>query len=283
MNTPPNSSGSAPLLHTHIAPSRGRVRLQLHELWDYHELLYFLTWRDIKVRYKQTALGVTWAVLQPLLTMFVFWIFFNRLGKIESDGAPYPLWSLTGLLPWNFLSSAISQASASLVSNANMIKKIYFPRLIAPISSVLSGIVDFGVSFVLLLILMCFFPLHLSWSLLLLPLFLLLAITTSMAVGIWLAALNVAYRDVRYAVPFLMQFWMFITPLAYPSSLIPEPWRTLYGLNPMVGVVEGFRWALLGTSYPGPLLLVSIASALLMLVSGVTYFRRVERTFADII
>jgi len=267
-----------------IAPSKGWVSLRLHELWEYRELLYFLIWRDIKVRYKQTALGATWAIIQPFFTMVVFSLFFGHLGKIPSDGIPYPLFSFAALVPWTFFANGLGQSSNSLVGNANLITKIYFPRLIVPLASVFSGIVDFVLAFVVLLGMMLYYglvpTLHVFW----LPLFVLLALVTSLGVGLWFSALNVEYRDVRYIVPFVTQFWLFATPIAYPSSLLSQPWRTIYGLNPMVGVVEGFRWALLGTNTaPGPIIAVSSAAALVILVSGAFYFRRMEKTFADIV
>src|SRR5579862_8163836 len=243
---------------TVIKPSRGWVALKLGELWEYRELLYFLTWREVKVRYKQTALGAFWAILQPLLTMLVFSLFFGKLAKVPSDRIPYPLFCLAGLVPWNFFANALAQSSNSLVANSNLISKVYFPRPTIPLSSVLSGAVDFTISFVLLIVMMAFYrdvpPLRCVY----LPFFFLLAFVTALGVGLWLSALNVEYRDVRYTIPFLTQFWMFATPIAYPSSLLSEPWRTIYGLNPMTGVVEGFRWALLGAdTAPGSLLTAS--------------------------
>lgn len=266
-----------------IRPSSGWVALNLQELWHYRELMYFLTWRDIKVRYKQTILGASWAIIQPVMTMVAFSLFFGQLGKIPSDGVPYPVFSYVGLLPWTFFTYALTQASGSLVGSANLITKVYFPRLIVPVASVLSGGVDFAMAFIVLLVLMAYFRLTPTGAAVLLPGFLLLALITALGVGLWLSALNVEYRDVRYAIPFITQFWLFATPIAYPSSLIAEPWRTLYGLNPMVGVVEGFRWALLGSNPPGPMLLASVAAATLILLTGIFYFRRTERSFADIV
>jgi lipopolysaccharide transport system permease protein len=267
-----------------IAPSAGWVSLKLQELWEYRELLYFLVWRDIKVRYKQTVLGVAWAIIQPFFTMVVFSVFFGRLAKIPSDGVPYPIFSFAALVPWTFFAHGLNQASNSLVGSANLIRKIYFPRLVIPISSVTSGIVDFTLAFAVLLGMMLYYGMVPTINLLWIPLLLLLAMATSLGVGLWLSALNVQFRDVRYIVPFLAQLWLFATPIAYPSSLIPEPWRTLYGLNPMAGVVEGFRWALLGTATaPGPIMIVSALISLGLLVGGAFYFRRLERTFADIV
>jgi lipopolysaccharide transport system permease protein len=267
-----------------ITPSAGWVSLKLHELWEYRELLYFLVWRDIKVRYKQTVLGAAWAILQPFCTMVVFSVFFGRLAKIPSDGVPYPVFSYAALVPWTFFAHGLTQASNSLVGSANLIKKIYFPRLAVPISSVTSGIVDFVLAFTVLLGMMFYYGIVPTSKVLWLPALLLLALLTSLGVGLWLSAMNVKFRDVRHVVPFLSQLWLFATPIVYPSSLLPEPWRTLYGLNPMVGVVEGFRWALLGTNTaPGPILIVSVLITLALLLGGAFYFRRLERTFADIV
>jgi lipopolysaccharide transport system permease protein len=267
-----------------IAPSTGWVSLKLHELWEYRELLYFLIWRDIKVRYKQTALGATWAIIQPFFTMVVFSLFFGRLAKVPSDGIPYPIFSFAALVPWTFFANGLTQSSNSLVGSANLITKVYFPRLTIPIASVLSGIVDFVLAFVVLVGMKLYYGMMPSLNVLWLPLFLLLALVASLGVGLWLSALNVEYRDVRYVVPFITQFWLFVTPIAYPSSLLHEPWRSLYGLNPMVGVVEGFRWALLRTNTaPGPIIAVSSLAAFVILVSGAFYFRRMEKTFADIV
>jgi lipopolysaccharide transport system permease protein len=268
-----------------IAPSKGWVPLKLKDLWEYRELLYFLIWRDIKVRYKQTALGATWAIIQPFFTMVVFSIFFGHLAKVPSDGIPYPLFSFAALVPWTFFANGLSQSSNSLVGSGTLITKVYFPRLIIPLASVFSGIVDFVLAFLVLLGMMVYYGLFpTTINVLWLPLFLLLALTTSLGVGLWLSALNVEYRDVRYIVPFVTQFWMLATPIGYPSSLLQQPWRTLYGLNPMVGVAEGFRWALLGTNTaPGPIIAVSSAAAVLILVTGAFYFRRMEKTFADLV
>lgn len=267
-----------------IKPSKGWVSLKLGELWHYRELLYFLIWRDVKVRYKQTALGAAWAIIQPVMTMVVFSLFFGKLGKIPSDGIPYPIFSFAALVPWTFFANGLSQASNSLVGSANLITKVYFPRLTIPIATVFSGIVDFVLAFLVLLAMMLYYGIVPTVNVLFLPLFLLLAVVTSLGVGLWLSALNVEFRDVRYVVPFITQFWMFATPIAYPSSLLSEPWRTIYGMNPMVGVVEGFRWALLGTgTAPGPIIAVSSLTALVILLSGAFYFRRMEKTFADVV
>lgn len=276
------TSVSAPALR--IAPSKGLVSLGLKELWSSRELLYFLIWRDIKVRYKQTFLGAAWAIIQPFSTMLVFSLFFGRLAKMPSDGIPYPIFAYAALVPWNFFSQGLTQSSNSLVTSANLLRKVYFPRLTIPIATVLSGVVDFILAFAVLLGMMVYFHITPGINVLWLPLLLLLALTTSLGIGLWLAALNVRYRDVHYVVPFIAQFWLFATPVAYPSSLLAEPWRTLYGLNPMVGVVEGFRWALLGVgTTPKPIILVSAVAAMLMLVGGIVYFRNTEKTFADIV
>src|SRR5882672_5341983 len=267
-----------------IAPSKGWVPLKLRDLWEYRELLYFLVWRDIKVRYKQTALGATWAIIQPFFTMVVFSLFFGRLAGVPSDGIPYPIFSFTALVPWAFFANGLSQSSNSLVGSGTLITKVYFPRLIIPLASVFSGIVDFLLAFVVLIAMMLYYGMAPTLSVLWLPMFLLLALVTSLGVGLWLSALNVKYRDVRYIVPFITQFWLFVTPIAYPSSLLHQPWRTIYGLNPMVGVVEGFRWAILkSNAAPGPIIAVSSTAAIVILITGAFYFRRLEKTFADIV
>jgi len=267
-----------------IRPSKGWVPLRLKGLWEYRELLYFLVWRDVKVRYKQTVLGAAWAVIQPFFTMIVFSIFFGHLAKIPSDGLPYPIFAYCALLPWQLFSHAMMESGNSLVANQNLITKVYFPRLVIPLSAVLAGLVDFGIAFLVLLGMMAYYGMVPTMAVVTLPLFILLAIATALAVGLWLSALNVQYRDVRYTIPFLTQFWLLATPIAYPSSLVPEGWRVLYGLNPMAGVVEGFRWALLGTSNaPGAMLTVSVAVVLALLISGLYYFRSMERTFADVV
>ena len=269
---------------TIIQPSMGWAPLKIGELWKYRELLYFFTWREVKVRYKQTALGAAWAIIQPLFTMLIFSLFFGRLAKIPSEGIPYPLFSIAGLIPWTFFANGLTLSSNSLVLSSNLISKVYFPRLTIPLSSVLSGVVDLAVSFVLVVGMMGFYHRLPSMRCVYLPLFFLLGLVTATGAGLWLSALNVEYRDVRYVVPFLTQFWMFATPIAYPASMLHGYWRTLYGLNPMVGVVEGFRWALLGTdTAPGPMIAASSMAAVLMLVGGAFYFRRMEKTFADIV
>ncbi|CAG1770876.1 Teichoic acid translocation permease protein TagG [uncultured bacterium] len=269
---------------TIIRPSEGWVPFNLLDLWEYRELFAFLVWRDVKVRYKQTILGFAWAILQPFLTMVVFSVFFGRLANLPSDGIPYPIFTFTALLPWQLFAYALTESSNSLVANRQLLTKVYFPRLVIPLSAVLAGLVDFGIAFVVLVIMMLFFGIVPTINVLTLPIFIIFAVVTALAVGLWLSALNVQYRDVRYVIPFLTQFWFFITPIAYSSGLVPEPWRTWYGLNPMVGVVEGFRWALLGkTSGTANLLALSILVIFVLLVSGMAYFRRMEKTFADTI
>jgi lipopolysaccharide transport system permease protein len=267
-----------------IRPSKGWTALDLAGLWRYRELIFFLSWRDIKVRYKQTALGVAWAVIQPVFTMVVFSVFFGRLAGIPSDGLPYPIFAFCALLPWQLFAYSLTESSNSLVANQNLLTKVYFPRLIIPLSSVIAGLVDFAIAFVVLIGMIGYYhiiPTQAIWTL---PLFVLLAVSLALGVGLWLSALNVRYRDVRYTLPFLTQVWLVATPIAYPSSLVPEQWRALYGLNPMAGVVEGFRWALLGTGRtPGALLTVSVFATFAILLSGLYYFRRMERTFADMV
>ena len=272
------------LHRTRIQPSSGWGSLNLAELWAHRELVYFLTWRDVKVRYKQTALGAIWAIIQPIMTMAVFALFFGRLAKVPSDGVPYPLFAFTALVPWMFFSNGLTQASNSLVHNANLLTKVYFPRLAIPISTVMAGALDFVLSFVVLVAFVAYYGITPTANVVWLPLFALLALVTSLGVGLWAAAINVQFRDVRYTIPFLTQFWMFGTPVAYPSSLLPEPWRTVFGINPMVGVVEGFRWSLVGAkTAPGPIIALSSLVAVALLISGAYYFRRMERTFADIV
>jgi lipopolysaccharide transport system permease protein len=267
-----------------IEPQRGWTSLKLGELWEYRELLYFLAWRDIKVRYKEAALGASWAILQPLLTMLIFSLFFGRLAKVPSDGIPYPLFSFTALVPWTFFVMAVQQSSNSVVGSANLISKVYFPRLAIPVATVLAAMVDFGISFVVLLGMMIYYRRMPTIHALYVPFFVLLAFLASLGVGLWLSALNVKYRDIRYVVPFLLQFWMFASPIVYPTSMLPARWRTLYALNPMVGVVDGMRWSLLGThTAPGPVIAVSAVTTLLFALGGAMYFRKMENRFADIV
>jgi len=264
-----------------IRPSRG-LALDLRELWQYRELLYILIWRDIKVRYKQTAIGAAWAVIQPFFAMVVFSLFFGQLAKIPSEGLPYPIFTYAALLPWQFFAKALTEASTSLVVNERVITKVYFPRLLVPTAVVLAGLLDFGIAFLILVGMMFFYGIMPSGAVLAIPFFLLLALMTALGVSFWLSALDVEYRDVRYTLPFLTQLWLFATPVVYPSTMIPQTWRALYGLNPMVGVIEGFRWALLGSTPPDPMmLLVSGVAVGLLFMSGLVYFRRMERTMAD--
>jgi lipopolysaccharide transport system permease protein len=267
-----------------IQPLKGLVSLQLSELWKYREVLYFLIWRDIRVRYKQTALGAAWAVIQPLFTMLIFSIFFGRLAKVPSDNLPYTLFSYSALVPWMFFATGLSQASNSLVSSSNLITKVYFPRLVVPMAAVLAGLLDLAISGVTLLFMMAYYhcgaTAHVMWV----PALLLLALVTSVGVSFWFSALNVKYRDIRHVLPFVVQLWMFATPIAYPSSLVPEKFRVFYALNPMTGAIEGFRWALLGTNTaPGVMLVVSSTIAVLVLIGGAYFFRRMETTFADVV
>jgi lipopolysaccharide transport system permease protein len=271
-----------------IEPSRGWLNLQLRAVWQYRELLYFLVWRDLKVRYKQTALGTAWIVLQPVASMVVFSFLFGGLLKVPSGGVPYPIFAYAALLPWNYFAQSLTRSSTSVVQSANLITKVYFPRLIIPTAGVLSGLVDFAISFVVLAVLMVVYRVTPTWATVLLPAFLLLAMLTALGFGLWLSALNVQYRDVNHLVPFIVQIWMYVTPVIYGSNLIPERFRFLLGLNPMTGVVEGFRWALLGSQLadaqpPGPIFALSIAITVIVLVSGAIFFRRTERSFADII
>jgi len=270
-----------------IQPTRGLASLQLKALWEYRELLGFLVWRDVKVRYKQTALGVAWIILQPLVSMVIFTLLFGVLLNAPSNGAPYPIFAYAGLLPWNYFAGSLTRSSQSLVGSANLITKVYFPRLVIPISGVLGGLVDFAVSSVVLGILMLFYRIAPTANIIWLPFFLLLAMATALGFGLWLAALNVRFRDVNYLTPFLVQIWMYLTPVIYSVTLIPEQYRWLLALNPMTGVVEGFRWALLGgvmqVEPPGALFAVSVVITLVVLVTGAIFFRSTERTFADII
>lgn len=275
----------APTVTTVIEASKGWVPLRLREMWEYREVLYFLIWRDIKVRYRQTAIGAAWALIQPLMTMVVFSVFFGKLAKMPSDGVPYPLFALTALVPWTFTSTGVNQSANSLVNNGHLITKVYFPRLLVPMARVLAGVPDIALSFALLLAMIWWYGFlragsHLLW----IPLLAMLAFLTALGVGLWLSALNVRYRDVQHAVPFLVQIWLFATPIAYPSSLLPGAWHTVYALNPMVTIVDGFRWAMLGTQPPAPASIVaSTVVTLTVLITGAFFFRRVERSFADIV
>ncbi|MEX5721413.1 ABC transporter permease [Geodermatophilus maliterrae] len=276
------TGATSPSVVTVIRPRRARTLVEWGELWAYRDLLYFLTWRDIKVRYKQTALGAAWAVLQPLLTMVVFSIFFGRLAGIDPGGVPYPVFAFAALVPWTYFANAVTQASNSLVQQESVLTKVYFPRVIVPTAAVLAGLVDVSIAFVVLVGMMLAYGVLPTAAVLALPLLVLFAALTALSVALWLSALNVRYRDVRYTLPFIVQVWLFASPVAYPSSLVPEAWRPVYGLNPMVGVVDGFRWALLGdVPAPGVSFWVSVAVVLLLLVGGLAYFRRMERSFAD--
>ncbi len=274
----------APVPSIVIQPRQGLFHLDLGSVWLYRELLYFLAWREIKVRYKQTVIGAVWAILQPLLTMVIFTVVFGNFAKIPSDGLPYPLFAYVALLPWEYFSQAISRSGVSVVNDANLIRKIYFPRLIIPLAAVVTPLADFCLSFVILLGMMLWFHVIPTWGMMALPLFLLMALLTALSAGLWLSALNVRYRDIRYTIPFLTQLWMYASPIAYPVSLIPEKWRLLYSLNPLAGVVEGFRWALLGKESPDfSIMAVSAVVVLVVLLGGLVYFKKMEQTFADVI
>lgn len=266
-----------------IKPIAGWVSINISELWAYRELLYLLVWREIKVRYKQTFLGVAWVIIQPFLMMLLFTIFFGKFIKIPYQGVPYPLFTYAALLPWGLFSESIIRSTNSTIENANLIKKVYFPRLVMPISAVISPLVDFIFAFLVFLGLLFYFGFPLTARIFLLPIFLLFALITALAVGLWLSAINVQYRDVRYIIPFLVQSWFFASPVVYSTASLPGSWQLVYGLNPMVGVIEGFRWVLLGTEPPGALMIVSLAVVLVILISGAFYFRRMEKIFADVI
>jgi lipopolysaccharide transport system permease protein len=272
---------AAPVI-VRIEPPRGWLDLRLGEVWAYRELLYFFVWRDIKVRYKQTVIGVAWVVLQPLLTMGVFTLFFGRLAKLPSDGLAYPVFYFTALVPWNYFSTALQSCTAVVVDNQRVITKVFFPRLVLPLSAVVSGLVDFAIGFVVLGIVLAIYGIRPGLAALWLPVLLLLAVLTALGVGLWMSALNALYRDVKYVVPFLIQFWMFASPVAYPSSLVPQRWRWLYGLNPMAGVIDGFRWALTGHGQPpGALLLASSGMVVAVVLGGLFFFQRMEGAIAD--
>jgi len=266
-----------------IRAERGWAPLNLKDLWHYRELLYFLTWRQIKVRYKQTALGFLWAIIQPIMMMVIFSVFFGNLLKAPSDGIPYPLFSFAGLLPWNLFAQGMTFSSNSLVTDSNLIKKVYFPRLVMPLSGILPPLVDFGFAFLVLIGMMIFYGQGISIRILALPVFIILAMATAAGVGLWLSALNAKYRDIQYTVPFLIQIWLFASPVAYASSILPQAYQVIYGLNPMSGVIEGFRWALLGTEPPGYLLLVSTAIVIIILVTGFYFYKRSEKSFVDVL
>ena len=267
---------------TVIEPLRGWLSLNLQELWDYRELLYFFVWRDLKVRYKQTVLGFVWVLLQPLMPMIIFSVFFGLLVRVPSDNIPYPVFTYAALLPWQLFAFAFYASSQSLVNNQGLVTKVYFPRLLVPLSVILGGLIDFLIAFPLLVGMIYYYGIELTWAVLALPLFLLLTLLIALALGLWASALHVQYRDVHHIITFSTQFLMFATPIFYPASLVPDQWRLLYGLNPMVGVVEGFRWSLLGQSQPfDPSILISVPIVVLLLIGGLLYFNRVEKTFAD--
>jgi len=269
---------------TYLKPSKGWMSIDFKELWRFRELIYFLTWRDIKVRYKQAVLGIAWALLQPVLTVLIFTVVFGILLQTPSQGLPYPLFAISALLPWQLFANALQRSSISLVANANLITKIYFPRLSIPLSAVLAALVDFGVSFIVLIVMMIIYQYMPGWNILWLPAIILFALLTALAVGLWLSALNVQYRDVQHMLPFIIQVWMYASPIVYPIDIIPEGiWRVLYGLNPMVGVIQSYRWALLGGDQPDLTMLISFLVVIFLLVGGFYYFRRLEKTFADIV
>jgi lipopolysaccharide transport system permease protein len=266
-----------------LKPPRKWVPVDIHELWEYRELLYFFTWRDVKLRYKQTGLGIGWAIIQPLFMMIIFSVFFGGLAQIPSEGIPYPLFSLAALLPWTLFAEGMTRSTVSMVTNANIMTKVYFPRLIMPIASIFSPLVDFIIAFFILILAMAYYGFVPTINILFLPLLVIFAMMTSLAVGLWLSALNVQYRDFQYTVPFLIQIWLFASPVVYPSSMIPQKWQFLYALNPMSGVIEGFRWALLGTNPPSQMIFISFIVVIILLLSGIFYFRKMEQYFADIV
>lgn len=266
-----------------VQPPKNGISLGLNELWRYRELIYFMIWRNVKVRYKQTVLGFAWAVLRPFLSMVVFSIFFGNLAKVPSDNIPYPIFSYAALLPWELLSMAVSSASGSVVANANMVTKVYFPRMILPISQVLSGLVDFFIAFFVLIGMMIFYHIQIRLTILFLPLFILFTLVTALGVGLWLSALQVMYRDIGYLLPFINQMWLFISPIAYATSIIPTKWQIIYAINPMKGIADGFRWALLGTAAPSHNIWISVGVSVVLLISGMIFFKRSEKNFADLI
>ena len=267
-----------------IRPASDRLASGLKELWQYRELLYFLIWRDVKVRYKQTAIGAAWAIIQPLMTMIIFTVVFGKFANMPSDGLPYPIFSFAALLPWTYFSKALNQSVSSVVADANLITKVYFPRLLLPLSAVVGGLIDFAIAFVFLLAMMAWYGLAPQWGILLLPFFVLLTMLTALSVSVWLSVVNVRYRDVGQAIPFLVQIWLFASPVAYPASVVPENWRFLYNLNPLAGIIEGFRWALLGSQNPPIVSLLSTTAVVVaLLYGGIVFFKRMEKTFADVV
>jgi len=282
--TPSASQAAVASVKIRIEPARGWPDVRLREIWNYRELLYFFLWRDVKVRYKQTVVGIAWVVLQPVASMGVFTLFFGRLAKLPSDGLPYPLFYFAALVPWSYFATALSSTTNVVVENQRIITKVYFPRLVLPLSSVFSALADFGIAFVVLVLMVVGYGIRPGWAVVWLPIFLLLIVATALAVGLWLAALNALYRDVRYVTPFLVQFWMLASPVAYPASLVPEKWRWIYGLNPLAGVIEGFRWALTGHGQaPGPLLFASWLVVAGLLVGGALFFQKMEGVVADVV
>jgi lipopolysaccharide transport system permease protein len=266
-----------------IRPPKKWVPINFSELWHYRELLFSFVARDVKIRYKQTALGFLWAIIQPLFLMVVFTLFFGNLAKVPSEGIPYPLFSFAALIPWTLFAEGITRSTTSMVSNANIMTKVYFPRLIMPLSGILSPLVDFAIAFIILIMMMAYYGFIPTIAIVLLPAFILLAILTSLSVGLWLSALNVKYRDFQYTIPFLIQLWLFASPVVYPASMLPQSWQLVYALNPMVGVIEGFRWALLGTNPPQAMILISVGVVVLLLIGGLFYFKRMEQYFADVV
>jgi lipopolysaccharide transport system permease protein len=267
-----------------IRPASDRLASGLKELWQYRELLYFLIWRDVKVRYKQTAIGAAWAIIQPLMTMIIFTVVFGKFANMPSDGLPYPIFSFAALLPWTYFSKALNQSVSSVVADANLITKVYFPRLLLPLSAVVGGLIDFAIAFVFLLAMMAWYGLAPQWGILLLPFFVLLTMLTALSVSVWLSVVNVRYRDVGQAIPFLVQIWLFASPVAYSASVVPENWRFLYNLNPLAGIIEGFRWALLGSQNPPIVSLLSTTAVVVaLLYGGIVFFKRMEKTFADVV
>jgi len=281
INKGQNSADEVPI--TIIRPVKGWIPIDLKEIWAYRELIYTFASRDIKVRYKQTVLGAAWAIIQPLFTMVIFTIIFGGFAKIPSEGIPYPLFSYAALLPWTLFAEGITRSTSSMITNSNIMTKVYFPRLVMPISGILSPVVDFAVAFIILIGMTLYYGFVPTINIIWLPAFILLALATSLGVGLWLSALNVQYRDFQYTVPFIIQLWLYSSPVVYASSLVPERYRLIYGLNPMAGVIEGFRWALLGTEPPGSMIFVSVLMVVVILISGIYYFKRMEKTFADVV
>jgi len=283
MNASTKAEADSKKPYLRISPPKRWMPVNLAEIWEYRELVHSFTMRDIRLRYKQTGLGILWAIIQPLFMMIIFTFFFGRLAKIPSDGIPYPLFVLAALLPWTLFAEGLTRSTTSMVTNANILTKVYFPRLVMPLSGVLSPLVDFCVSFIILAAMILYYGIIPTWTIIFLPLFILFALVTSLAIGLWLSALNVRYRDFQYTVPFIIQLWLFASPVVYPASLVPESIRFLYGLNPMAGVIEGFRWALFGTDMPGSMMLVSVGVVVVLLVAGAFYFRRMEQYYADVV